>query len=81
MKQAPKWKISNLMAHSIIFTHLFQKLSLYTKWAKIKSILETSTFQIPEIEICKWNRQFSNFTQIYPKLSSISKWEKLKLVQ
>ena len=81
MKPAPKWKFSSLIDHSVIFTQICPKLSLYTKWAKIKSILETSTFQIPEIEICKWNRQFSNFTQIYPKLSSISKWEKLKLVQ
>ena len=29
--------------HFIIFTQIFIKLPLYTKWAKIKSILETST--------------------------------------
>ena len=83
MKWATKGKFSNLLLidNSKIFTQICPKLASYTKWVKIKSILQTSALQIPEMEICESNQPFCNFTQINPKLSSISKWEKLKLAK
>ena len=48
MKRAPlkypKWSFSSQMHHSAIFTQIYLKLSLYTRWAKAKCTFETSTF-------------------------------------
>ena len=81
MKRVPKWQFSTLMDYSIIFIQIRPKFPLYTKWAEIKPILETSTIYVPKMEICKWNRSFCNFTQINPKFSLILKKANLKLAK
>ena len=40
VKWAPKWKCSTLIDHSVVFSQICQKLPLYTKWAKIKTLNE-----------------------------------------
>ena len=52
VKRVRKWQFLTLMDHSIIFIQICLKFPLYTKWAKIKPILETSTFYVPKMEIC-----------------------------
>ena len=81
MKQVWKWQFLSLMDHSIICIQICPKFPLYSKWAKIKLILETSTFYVPKMKICKWNWPYCIFTQTNPKRSSISKSANLKLAK
>ena len=50
--------------HSIPFIQIFQQFLLYTKWVKIKPLLETTMFKVPKMEICKWNRSLYHFTKL-----------------
>ena len=43
-ERSTKMEILSSMNHSVIFTQIHPKLPLYTKWAKAKPKLETSTF-------------------------------------
>ena len=91
MKRAPKWKFSSLMDQSVIFTQISPKLSLYTKWAKIKPYLKRAPFKYPKwkfasaiehfIILRKLTKTFFNFKMSKIKISKMSKikihiWEK-----
>ena len=66
------------MNHSVIFTQICSKVTLNTKWGKIKPMPETSTFKYPKWKFASEIEHFCNFTQINPKLYPFSKKAKSK---
>ena len=73
------------MNHSVIFTQICSKVTLNTKWGKIKPMPETSTFKYPKWKFASEIEHFvilpkltQNFIHFQKKQSQNRKMSKIK---